>query len=161
MATEATAAEPAGSIQRQQALGSVSRQPILDLHGKVHGYELIFWSGSEPAAGAESEMDASALLDNALLLGLEQVACGLPVFVNCAADSLAGEWLQVLPPKMTVVELKSDGEVTPERIAACRRLKGLGFRLGLKDFTWQPGSKPLVELADYIKVDFLKLDAGA
>jgi c-di-GMP-related signal transduction protein len=25
----------------------VARQPILDLHGKAHGYELLFWNGRE------------------------------------------------------------------------------------------------------------------
>jgi c-di-GMP phosphodiesterase len=33
-------------------------------------------------------------------------------------------------------------------------LKACGFRLALDDFTWRPGIEPLVEIADYIKVDF-------
>ena len=40
-------------------------------------------------------------------------------------------------------------------VAACRRLKAAGFRLALDDFSWKPGFEPLVELADYIKVDFI------
>jgi EAL and modified HD-GYP domain-containing signal transduction protein len=39
-------------------------------------------------------------------------------------------------------------------VAECRKLKAYGFRLALDDFLWKPGIEPLVELADYIKVDF-------
>jgi EAL and modified HD-GYP domain-containing signal transduction protein len=45
-------------------------------------------------------------------------------------------------------------------IAACRKAKALGFRLALDDFVWKPKLEPLVELADYIKVDFTLLDAA-
>ena len=31
----------------------------------------------------------------------------------------------------------------------------MGFRLALDDFVWKPGIEPLVDLADYIKVDFV------
>jgi EAL and modified HD-GYP domain-containing signal transduction protein len=40
-------------------------------------------------------------------------------------------------------------------IAACQHLKASGFRLALDDFTWKEGIEPLVELADYVKVDFV------
>jgi c-di-GMP phosphodiesterase len=46
--------------------------------------------------------------------------------------------------------------VNPSRavVDACRRLKASGYRLALDDFLWKPGVDPLVEMADYIKVDF-------
>jgi EAL and modified HD-GYP domain-containing signal transduction protein len=44
-------------------------------------------------------------------------------------------------------------------IAACRELKAAGYRIALDDFNWEPKFEPLVELADYIKVDFLQADA--
>ena len=56
---------------------------------------------------------------------------------------------------MTVLEILETIEPTPDLVDACRRLKGAGFRLALDDFTWRPGMEPLVELADYIKVDFI------
>ena len=45
-------------------------------------------------------------------------------------------------------------EPTPELVDACRTLKTAGFRLALDDFRWRPDLEPLIELADYIKVDF-------
>jgi EAL and modified HD-GYP domain-containing signal transduction protein len=79
--------------------------------------------------------------------------------VNCTAESLTAEWVQVLPPHMTVLELASDAEPTPSLLEACSKLKALGFRLALADFTGNPESKPLTDLADYIKVDLLKVGA--
>jgi EAL and modified HD-GYP domain-containing signal transduction protein len=80
--------------------------------------------------------------------------------VNCTADSLTGEWVQVLPPKMTVLELPSGAEPTPGLLAACRKLKASGFRLALGEFTGEPQSRLLTDLADYFKVDFLKVGAA-
>jgi c-di-GMP-related signal transduction protein len=44
-----------------------------------------------------------------------------------------------------------DGEVHD----ACRRLKQAGYQLALDDFEERPDWKPLVAIADYIKVDLL------
>jgi len=85
----------------------------------------------------------------------------VPAFVNCTADSLTEEWVEILPPRLTVLELPADAEVTPGLLAACRKLKALGFRLALADFTGKRESMPLADLADYIKVDIAKVDAAA
>jgi EAL and modified HD-GYP domain-containing signal transduction protein len=55
---------------------------------------------------------------------------------------------------MTVLEILETIEPTPDLIAACRKLKALGFRLALDDFIWKPKFEPLIDLANYIKVDF-------
>ena len=62
---------------------------------------------------------------------------------------------------MTVLEILETVDPTPQVIAACRKLKETGFRLALDDFIWSPKWEPLVELVDYIKVDFMLLDASA
>jgi len=93
------------------------------------------------------------------MFGLEKLTGGLPAFVNCTMESLTGDLVHVLPSGMTVVEILETLEPTSELIAACRRLKSCGFRLALDDFIWKQKLQPLVELADYIKVDFVATDA--
>jgi len=61
---------------------------------------------------------------------------------------------------MTVLEILETIEPTPDVVKACRRLKAAGFRVALDDFTWRPGIEPLVELADYVKVDFIQTGAN-
>src|SRR5208337_3149407 len=161
MATYARAATAAGSFEeRTGELRYVARQPILDLRGNAHGYELLFWNGREPITRTKSELATRIMLDNTVVFGLEELARGLPAFVNCTADSLTEEWVEVMPPHMTVLELPSGAEPTPELLAACRKLKASGFRLALADFTGNPESRPLADLADYIKVDILKVGAA-
>jgi len=68
--------------------------------------------------------------------------------------------VKVLPAYLTVLELSSGVKPTPELLAVCRKLKATGFRLALADFTGRLESGPLANLADYIKVDIAKVDAG-
>jgi EAL and modified HD-GYP domain-containing signal transduction protein len=160
MATQASAATVAGSDKEQASeLRYVARQPILDLHGEAQGYELLFWNGREPIINASSELATRTMLDNTVVFGLKELSRGLPAFVNCTADSLTEDWVGVLPPHMTVLELSSNAEPTPSLLAACRKLKASGFRLALADFTGNPESRALADLADYIKVDILKVNA--
>ena len=139
----------------------VARQPILDRHGRVHGYELLFRAGREAAFRGDGDLATRTILDNAVIFGLERLTGGLPAFVNCTRESLTGELVRALPSSMTVLEILENLEPTAELIAACRKLKRSGFRLALDDFTWSPQVAPLVELADYVKVDFTIAGAPA
>jgi EAL and modified HD-GYP domain-containing signal transduction protein len=173
MATESITAglldDPLHEESRQQRLLQeqpvdelryVARQPIMDLRSRVHGYELLFWNGRDPASRAESDQASRTMIDNTVIFGLDRLTCGLPAFVNCTPDSLSEQWVRVLPPNMTVVELPGDSEPTPSLIASCRNLKELGFRLALVDCTGKPESSALIEMADYIKVDVERFNAA-
>jgi EAL and modified HD-GYP domain-containing signal transduction protein len=133
----------------------MARQPILDLRHRVHGYELLFRSGPELAFRGDGDLATRIMLDNSVAFGFDRLTCGLPAFVNCTTESLVEELVDVMPPRMTVLEILESVAPTPEVIAACRKLKGMGFRLALDDFAWDETLLPLVELADYIKVDFM------
>ena len=137
----------------------VARQPILDLRGRLHGYELLFRGGPEAAFRGDGNLATRIMLDNSVIFGLEKLAGRVTAFVNCTRESLTEALVDVLPPSMTVLEILETIEPTAEVVRACRRLKAGGFRLALDDFTWKPGMEPLVELADYIKVDFLQTGA--
>jgi EAL and modified HD-GYP domain-containing signal transduction protein len=152
---DAAQSEPEG------ALRFMARQPILDSQCMVHGYELLFRAGPVPAYSGSSDFATRTVLDNTVMFGLEKLTAGLSAFVNCTADSLTAQLVDVLPLGLTVLELLETIEPTPELIAACRRLKAIGYRIALDDFVWKPDLAPLVEMADYIKVDFVQMDAAA
>ncbi len=132
----------------------LARQPILDLHGKVHAYELLFRSGPEAAFRGDGEFASSTMIDNTVMFGLEGLTGGVPAFVNCTADILTSQQIKLLPPSMTILEVLETVEPTPDVIAACRRLKSTGFRIALDDFEWKASLQEFIELADYIKIDF-------
>jgi c-di-GMP phosphodiesterase len=136
----------------------VARQPILDLRGKVHGYELLFRDGPHAVFSSDSILATRTMIDNTVLFGLGRLTGNLPVFLNCTEEALTGRLVDVVPAGMTVLEIPETLDPSPALIAACRRLKAYGFRLALDNFTWKPGIEPLVEIADYIKVDFANSD---
>jgi EAL and modified HD-GYP domain-containing signal transduction protein len=132
----------------------MARQPILDLRGRVHGYELLFRNGPDAVFRGDGDLATRTMLDNTVIFGLEKFTGGLPGFVNCTGETLTGDLVNVLPASMTVLEILETVEPTPGLIEACAKLKASGFRLALDDFIWEPRFAPLVELANYIKVDF-------
>ncbi|HEX4322114.1 MAG TPA: HDOD domain-containing protein, partial [Acidobacteriaceae bacterium] len=132
----------------------VARQPILDLRGQVHGYELLFRAGSASESfSGDGDAATRTVLDSSVIFGLERLTGGLPMFVNCTEEALLTGMVKVLPAAHTVLELLETLEPTEELIAACRELKRQGYRLALDDFENKSSWQPLVEIADYIKVD--------
>ena len=136
----------------------IARQPILDLHGRLHGYELLFRNGPQSVLRSDGDMATRTVLDDTVLFGLEQYTNGSPAFVNCTAEALSERFVQVLPPSMTILVLPANVELTPKVVDACRELKASGFRLALDNFPWDSKLQPLVELTDYICADFTLLD---
>jgi c-di-GMP phosphodiesterase len=137
-----------------KGLRYVARQPILDVRGNVHGYELLFRSGpTAKVFDGDGDSATRTVLDNTVIFGLEKLTGGLPMFVNCIQESLLKGLVKVLPPEQTVLELLETLEPTAALLGACQELKELGFRLALDDFVWKAEWKAFVALADYVKVD--------
>jgi c-di-GMP-related signal transduction protein len=134
----------------------VARQPIFDLRTRVHGYELLFRSGPTTAFSGDGDTATRLMLDNTVLFGMEQLAGSALSFVNCTREALVSQLVEVLPPNLAVLEILEFLEPEPVLIQALKKLKARGFRLALDDFAWRPELLPFVELADYIKVDFMQ-----
>ncbi len=140
----------------QSGLRYYARQPILNAQSEMYAYELLFRSGPEQGFRGDGELATRTMFDNTVMFGLERLTGGLPAFVNCTLEALTGSLIEVLPPSLAVLEILETVEPTPELIHACRRLRAHGFRLALDDFIWKPELDPLIEIADYIKVDFIQ-----
>jgi len=151
--TEAGLQKTAGELRY------VARQPILNLQGRVHGYELLFRNAPETLFSRDVDTAARTMLDNAVIFGLEMFTNGLPAFVSCTMEALTEQLVHVLAPKTTVLAIPSSLEQTPMLVDACRALKKQGFRLALDDFNLKARIRDLLNLADYIKVDIKQLSA--
>ena len=101
---------------------------------RSHGYELLFWNGREPTTRAEGDLATRTMLDNTVIFGLEELSHGLPAFVNCTADSLTEEWVQVLPPRMTVLELPAARGTYAEAAGRLPQAEGVGLPSGAGRF---------------------------
>ena len=139
----------------------LARQPILNLRGRTFAYELLFRNGTDSAFMGGGEFASRVMFDNMVVYGLRRLTAGLPAFINCTAENLLSNDVSVLNPSMTVLEILEDVQPTRQIIKACRRLKAEGYRLALDDFEYTPSLDPLVEIADILKVDFLRSSASA
>jgi EAL and modified HD-GYP domain-containing signal transduction protein len=132
----------------------VARQPILDLQGRVHGYDLLFRNPPEVVLRRDAELAVQTMLDNEVIFGLERLTNGLPAFITCTAESLTENSVLVLSPATTVLGLPATLAPVPRLAEACRDLRARGFRLSLDDFCAQEKPHPLLDQADFIRLDF-------
>ena len=139
----------------------LARQPILDSRQKVAAYELLFRSGWSNAFSGDDDDSTRQILDSILVLGAPWLCSNTLAFVNCSREALVGRLVTLLPPEFTVLEVLETVEPDAEVISACRKLKDMGYRIALDDFAPRAEMGPLIEMADFIKVDFRASDEQA
>ena len=143
-----------------QGLRFVARQPILAADQQVFGYELLFRDGVEAYfRNPDPEAASRSTLDSTFLFGLDTLCDGRRAFVNCTRDILLKDYITLLPPQQTVVEVLETVEPDDLVIAACKRLSEGGFMIALDDFVVDDPRTRLVDFADLIKVD-LRVTTG-
>ncbi len=134
----------------------LARQPIFNSARIVYGYELLFRSGPENRYSAvHHDTAAASTVDSILLFGIERLTPGCRSFLNCTRDFLIRDFATMIPSDRVVLEILETVTMDEEVLAACVRLKRAGYLLALDDFTDKPDWKPLIGLADFIKVDVL------
>ncbi len=143
-----------GSIVRYLA-----RQPILDSHEVVHGYELLFRGGPETLFSAiNSDRASLCTMDYSLAHGPTTLTNGKRAFINCTRELLVGGLVTLLPSDSTVLEILEDIEPDPEVLAACDRLRKLGYVLALDDFIGNVSDSAFFDFVTYVKVDLRIVD---
>jgi EAL and modified HD-GYP domain-containing signal transduction protein len=135
----------------------IARQPIFDVGLDVTGYELLFRNG---LANCFSNIDGNeatrqVLLNTFVLFGQSRLTQGRPAFINFTRDFLFNDLVLLFPPNSVVVEILEDVPSDREVLAACRRLKDLGYSLALDDVVALDQYGELLELVDIVKVDLL------
>ncbi len=134
----------------------IARQPILDRHLNVFGYELLFRNGFENCfTGVDGDRATAQVIANtSLLFGLETLLGEGKGFINFTRNALVSDYAFALPKHQSVVEILENVEPDDEVMDACGRLKKKGYTLALDDFVYDVKYRDLVKMADIIKVDF-------
>lgn len=131
----------------------LARQPIYNNKKEVAAYELLFRAKDEfdmptfDGNRATSEVLLNAFSDN----DIDAITNGLPAFVNFTKELLLNP--PPFSPDHLVIEILEDIDITDEIINAVKRLKNQGFRIALDDFVMDEKYQPLLQLADYIKLE--------
>jgi c-di-GMP-related signal transduction protein len=145
---------PANRVRNQRFIG---RQAILDQKMFLFGYEYLFRDGPENTFRGDFESATNQMIDSCLSM----VACSTDkkFFINCTHDALVSKRVQLLPSRRVVLELVESVEPDADLLRACEELKHLGFSMALDGFSPDESRAGLIEIADYVKVDFLACDA--
>src|SRR5215470_2913577 len=140
----------------------VARQPILDLAGRVYGYELLYRSSAD-AASCTADGDtagARTLSDAVLALGLDVLTNGRLAFMNFTRSLIMNGAATLLPPTSMVIEVLENVEIDQDLIEACRSLHARGFALALDDFIPGSPAEAIIPYASFVKVDVLAIVAS-
>lgn len=139
----------------------VGRQPIFDRKLKVQAYELLFRSGEANKATfgkiSADSATSTTIVNSFLEFGLDKLVGDKLAFINLTEKFLFNENALPIPPKQVVIEVLEDVPINFQLIKALERLKAEGFTIALDDYIYNPAHKPLVALADIIKIDIMQL----
>lgn len=138
----------------------VGRQPIFDQALDVVAYELLFRSNATNWADiTDGEYATSQVVHNAFMeIGLESLVGSKRAFINLTRDFILQDYTAVFPADRVVLEVLENIVVDAELIEAIRALSHQGYMIALDDFVFDEHLRPLVEVADIIKVDVLTLE---
>ena len=134
----------------------IARQPIFDTQLRVSAYELLFRSSLENSFSAVDGDAATkqVMANSVLLFGIDSMMGQARAFINFTRNLLLKNFALTLPRDRVVIEILENVEPEPEIVRACQALKAKGYTLALDDFIFSVKYKPLIALADIIKVEY-------
>lgn len=141
----------------------IGRQPIMDEKQKIIGYELFFrHSADAESAIFEDEFKAySSMLINTIGgIDMQWLLGDKLAFINVNEEMLNSEFLELMPPNRTVLEISRNVSHSAETTSRCKSLSELGFRIALDNPNLNAEKSPLLAFANYIKIDIRHLSSA-
>ena len=144
----------------------LGRQPILGREQQLFAYELFFRDGLIATGNRAEILDpthaTATVIANAFAeLSTNDVLGPYRGFINVDRDILFSDLIEALPQQLVALEILESVKPTPEVLARCQQLHDLGFMLAADDvIEVNELSRPLLALADIIKVDIQNMEAG-
>ena len=133
-----------------------ARQPIFTVDNKVIGYELLYRNEIENDTSSNLEKTVDVLTNvNTFFSNFDAEMSSKKIFLNFDRTLLLDNIVDVLSPTEHIIEILES--VKQDRITINRiiQLKRLGFKIAIDDYTIDYPNEEFVNLADYIKVDFM------
>lgn len=137
----------------------IGRQPILDANQRIVAYELLFrHNATANTAVIEDDVrSCTQILVNTLNdMGAQWLLGDKQAFININADVLMGDFIELLPPKRTVLELLPGLQADEALVQRIKTLRAKGFQISLSTIE-DTGLLALLPHADYVKLNIVKL----
>ncbi|MHB8904420.1 MAG: EAL and HDOD domain-containing protein, partial [Patescibacteria group bacterium] len=135
----------------------VGRQPIISGDKSIFGYEILFRSAAEENSSGVSVSDnlsaTANVLENIYDMGLKVLMGESPAFINVTPDILKRGMIELLPKDKIVLEILETSKIDDNAVSVLKEFKSKGFSVSLNNFTYDEEWEPILEIADYIKLD--------
>ncbi len=142
----------------------LGRQPILDRNQHLFAYELLFRSGSAEKGNFASFLDGNQATATVIINAFTEFSVADALgpyqgFIKVDHGLLFSDLINALPAHNVVLEILDTVPQTPDMIARCEELRRAGYVLATNvrpeslDY-----SRPLLELAEVIKVDISHIE---
>jgi EAL and modified HD-GYP domain-containing signal transduction protein len=139
----------------------LARQPIFDNDLTLFAYELLFRNNQTNQSGVDEfngDAATSQVINHTFLeFGIERVLGNKLGFINLTRAFLTGEIRLPFEHHNVVLEILEDIVVDDQIINTVKAFSDQGFTIALDDFIYHEDFKPLVDIADIIKIDLLAL----
>src|SRR5215510_13244098 len=146
-------------IQSDRVL--LSRQPIYHADMTVLGYELLFRNGGGEVAAVEDGAHATAtvIVNGLMEIGLDEMIGQHLAFINFERKLLLlDKYCESLPRNRVVIEILETVEPDARMLKRLEQLRARGYQLALDDFVCSDTYVPLLEFANFVKLDLLAND---
>ena len=146
----------AGLVQQMAELHrQLSAQPIFDRQQQRYAVELLYRDASVVTALQSVLASPDAGLVQMFCRGINDYVSQFrnPVFFSVSSDMLLTLAQLPLDAANIVIELSERKAVSGNVIQAIRHCKRQGYRFALDDIDYHASKQPLMELADYIKIN--------
>jgi len=136
----------------------LARQPIFDRQMAVYGYELLYRSDHKNSCTEHNGEKATAavMINSFMNMEIDTIARNKRAFINFSKPLIDQGAALLIPGARLIVEITGDVAPDENTIAACSALKEQGYLLTLDDFSLNSKSLALLELVDFLKVDYHK-----
>lgn len=133
----------------------IARQPILNAHKKLYGYELLYRGANDyKLADVSGNRATMSLLSGAFLTKeIKELSGNKPCFINFTQDLLERNIPASFPKNQIVVEVLEEVEPTAKVLSVCKKLHKDGYTIALDDFIFHKKWLPILEFAQIIKID--------
>jgi len=135
-----------------------ARQPILDRHKSLFGYELLFRTSLVNVFPDVDQEKATSKMIEVLQfdLGLDRISEGKLAFINFTEQTLLGGYPELLPKKKVVIEILETAKPTKALFLALQQLHNKGYLLALDDFVHNDRWNQFYPLINIIKIGYLE-----
>lgn len=137
----------------------IGRQQIFDQKLDIYAYELLFRGNDFNLNDTNEATQATnqIITDSILELGLNNLVGPHKAFINFTTQNILEKTPLNLPKDRIVIEVLENVEIDSRIINNMREFSEQGYTIALDDFVFSDEWKPLIELADIIKLDILEM----